>query len=98
MILKTILKVVIVLAAAGLAAFFAMPLKYSDAFGASGCIRLSEDVAIFCVLAVMIFVGVALAGVASIIPSFKGYVRRIALGSLAACLMFVLGLLIARAF
>jgi hypothetical protein len=98
MILKTTIKVFAVLTAIGVAAVFARPLKYSDAFGASGCVRVGEDVAIFCILAVMISVGVALAGAASIIPQLRGYSLRIALGSLAACSMFGLGLLLARAF
>ncbi|HZH91887.1 MAG TPA: hypothetical protein VEX70_14870 [Pyrinomonadaceae bacterium] len=93
--LKTTLKIFTALMAFGVAAFFAMPLKYSDAFGARGCIRLAEDVAIFCVLVVMLSLGVAFAGIASLIPSMRDYVWRIALGSLAACLMFGLGLLLA---
>ena len=95
MSLKTILKVSTAIAALGVAVFFAMPLQYSNAFGASGCIRLAEDVAVFCVLVVMVSAGMALAVVASLIPSMRGYVWRIALGSLVACLMFGVGLLLA---
>ncbi len=91
--LRTALKISAILAALLVVAFFAGELRY--AFGVRGCIRLSEDVAIFSVLAVMVSVGVALAGIASLIPSLKRYVWRIALGSFAACFMFGLGLLIA---
>jgi hypothetical protein len=95
MSLRPFLKVFAILIAFLMAAFFIGELTYATAYGASGCIRLSEDTAIFSVLAVMVSLGVALAGIASFIPSLKGYIWRIALGSLAACLMFGLGLLLA---
>jgi hypothetical protein len=95
MSLRIYLKVFAILIALLAAAFFSWELRYATAFGASGCVRLSEDTAIFSVLAVMVSFGLALAGVVSFIPSLKGYVWRIALGSLAACLMFGVGLLLA---
>jgi hypothetical protein len=91
---KTTFKIFTILFTLLLAVFFALPLKYVAGFGARGCIRLSDDLAIFCILTVMLSFGVALATMASLIPVLKHLARRIFFGSLAACLMFSLAVVI----
>ena len=88
---KTAFKVLTILLALFLAMFFALPLKHVARFGASGCIRLSEDVAIFCILTVTLSLGVTLAMTISLIPALRHLTRRIFFGFLVACLMFNLG-------
>jgi uncharacterized BrkB/YihY/UPF0761 family membrane protein len=68
-------------------------LQYARAFGAMGCMRLSEGAAIRYTATLMLAIGAAGAAVCSLIPRFNKHTRRVMAGSLVAVCTFLVGLL-----
>jgi hypothetical protein len=89
---KKLLACAVVVLMAAVIYELSLSLQYARAFGATGCMRLSEGAAIQYTAILMFAIGTGCAAVCSLIPRFNKHVRQVIGGSLVAVLTFLVGL------